>query len=57
VPASAAQKALDLLVSNGILAIWNFAPTDLVYGSNVTLVNVHLSESLQVLSYRMKNAD
>lgn len=55
VPANAAQKSLDLLVGNGICAVWNFAPTDLVHDSRVTVVNVHLSESLQILSYKMKN--
>lgn len=57
VPPHAAQQALDILVNKGVCAIWNFTPTNLIYGSYVTMVNVHLSESLQTLSYKMLHSD
>ncbi len=54
VPRDAAQATLDRLVAAGITAVWNFAPVDLVYPPDeVVVVNVHLSDTLQVLSYKM----
>ncbi len=35
-------------------AIWNFAPLDLEdEGSKLTVVNVHMSDTLHILSYKM----
>ena len=45
VPRINAQKVSDLLVENGVTGIWNFAPVDLVVPEDVTVENVHLSES------------
>ena len=53
-PARSAQPALDMLIAKGVKGIWNFAPTDLTYPEDVTVVNVHLSDSLQTLSFRMR---
>lgn len=52
-PASAAQQVLDRLDACGVHAIWNFAPTDLQHKESMTVVNVHLSDSLQILTYKM----
>jgi redox-sensing transcriptional repressor len=41
-------------VEAGIRAIWNFSHTDLEVPEDVMVENVHLSESLMKLSYRMK---
>ena len=38
----------------GIRSIWNFAPTDLVI-DGMAIENINMSESLFVLTYRMKN--
>ena len=56
-PASAAQEMLDRLYRSGIRAIWNFAPTDLRRPEDMIVVNVHLSESLQTLSYRLAHQE
>ncbi len=56
-PAKGAQQVLNQLVAKGIKGIWNFAPTDLNHPDNVTVVNVHLSDSLQILSFRMIRED
>lgn len=56
-PAVDAQEALDRLSACGVHAVWNFAPRDLSYDKNVIVVNVHLSDSLQILSYKMAHAD
>ena len=53
VPASCAQATADILVKGGVRGIWNFAPVDLALDENVAVNNVHLSDSLNILSYRM----
>jgi redox-sensing transcriptional repressor len=53
IPRTEAQKVADVLVENGIKAIWNFAHLDLEVPSDVVVENVHLSESLMQLSYRI----
>ena len=51
--AKAPQVAADL-VSWGVKAIWNFAPTDLNLPQDIMVENVHLAESLMRLSYNLK---
>ena len=53
VPAEGAQEVADLLITCGIKAIWNFAHVDLDVPSDVVVENVHLSDSLMKLSYRI----
>ena len=45
----------EILVDNGVKAIWNFAHTDLnlKLPKDVIVENVHLSESLMRLSYNL----
>ena len=50
--ACAADVAADV-ASAGVKAIWNFAHTDLALPGDVIVENVHLSESLMQLSYRL----
>ena len=57
VPAAAAQELLDRLYALGIRAIWNFAPVDLQAPRDMVVVNVHLSDSLHILSYQIRNRD
>lgn len=52
-PAEYAQDSLNRLHACGVKAIWNFAPTDLMHPEDLIVVNVHLSDSLQTLSYRI----
>ena len=52
-PKNNAAEAADLLVKNGIKAIWNFAHLDLNVPKDVIVENVHLSESLMGLSYNL----
>ena len=54
VPKDAALPLAERLVSLGIKGIWNFAPVDLELPEQVVVENVHLSESLMRLSYRMR---
>ena len=53
VPSAHAQATCDMLVRGGVRAIWNFAPVDLVLPEGVAVNNVHLYDSLHILSYRM----
>ena len=53
VPKDAAREVARVAVEAGIKAIWNFAHTDLALNDDVVVENVHLSESLMQLSYRL----
>lgn len=53
IPKTKAPEIADRLVSAGIKAIWNFAHVDLNVPDDVVVENVHLSESLMRLSYRV----
>ena len=57
VPKSSAAEIAELLVQNGIKAIWNFAHLDLNVPKDVIVENVHLSESLMRLSYNLTIAE
>lgn len=52
-PKGKATEVADLLVDTNIKGIWNFAHTDLKLPSNIIVENVHLSDSLMSLSYRI----
>lgn len=56
VPREEAVKLTEVLVECGIKAIWNFAHVDLDVPADVVVENVHLSESLMQLSYRLAEA-
>lgn len=53
IPKTKAPEIADRLVKAGIKAIWNFAHVDLQVPDDVVVENVHLSESLMQLSYRV----
>ena len=56
-PKENAREMAEVLVKNGIHAIWNFAHTDLnlIVPDDVAVQNVHLSESLMRLSYSLQS--
>ena len=49
IPKTKAVAVANMLVENGIRAIWNFAHTDLNLPEHIVVENVHLSESLMRL--------
>lgn len=53
IPKTKAPEIADRLVKAGVKAIWNFAHIDLAVPDDVVVENVHLSESLMRLSYRV----
>ncbi len=56
IPKSAAKNISEQLVKLGVKGFWNFSHYDLSLEHNDIIVeNVHLSDSLMTLSYRMTN--
>lgn len=53
IPKTKAVEVSEILVKNGIHAIWNFAHTDLRLPKDVVIESVHLSDSLMKLSYNI----
>ena len=54
VPKPFAQHIADMLISLGVSAIWNFAPVDVEVPEGKVVENVHLSDSLYILSYHLR---
>ena len=47
------MKVVEQLIADGVVGIWNFAHVDLEVPRDIVIENVHLSESLMRLSYRV----
>lgn len=56
-PKAGATSVIGDIVNSGIKAIWNFAHVDLDLPDDIIVENVHLSESLMKLSYKLTSAD
>ncbi len=54
IPKTGAVAVAEILVANGIKAIWNFAHVDLNVPKGIQVENVHLSDSLMKLSYNLE---
>lgn len=54
IPKTSAIEVAEVLVNNGIKAIWNFAHVDLNVPEGIQVENVHLSDSLMKLSYNLE---
>lgn len=52
-PSNAAQSLVEPLVQNGVKGIWNFAAVDITAPPEVVVNNVHLTDSLMMLTFRM----
>ncbi len=57
VPSLYTKDIAEMAVSLGIKALWNFSPMDLKLPGDVVIENVHLSDSLMVLGYRLKTLE
>ncbi len=55
-PKAEADSIVNTLTGNGIRAIWNFAHVDLAV-TDMVVENVHLSDSLMELSYRILQSE
>lgn len=54
VPAEYAQEVCDLLIANGIKAIWNFAPAHLEVPDTILVQTENMATSLAVLSMHLQ---
>ena len=54
VPSHAAHSAAKIVFDAGVKGVWNFSHADLEAPEGVVVENVHLTDSLMVLSYRLK---
>ena len=58
IPKTAAQELADKLVSLGIKAFWNFSHYDIkISHKDVVVENVHLGDSIMMLSYALTNSE
>jgi redox-sensing transcriptional repressor len=56
-PKHVAQSVCDLLVEGGVLSIWNFSPTHLNVPDRVIVEDIHLTDSLLRLAFRLNEAN
>jgi redox-sensing transcriptional repressor len=54
-PVDVSQQITDRLVSAGVKAIWNFAPTSLAVPPGVLVRNEHISRGLSEIAYHLKH--
>lgn len=54
VPAESAQEVCNLLISNGIKAVWNFAPAHLEVPETILVQTENMATSLAVLSMHLQ---
>jgi redox-sensing transcriptional repressor len=54
VPYEATPEVAEKIARLGIRGLWNFSPMDLKLPYDVVVENVHLSDSLMVLGYKLK---
>lgn len=57
VPAVVAQETCNILMSNGIKAILNFAPVVLKAPEQIVINNINLSTEIEAIVYYLKNMD
>lgn len=57
IPKTAAEKLVPRLISNGIKGFWNFSHYDFNGTENITVENVHLTDSLMTLAYGLNNSN
>lgn len=56
-PTEKAQATLDIVSETGVRGVWNFVPISLQAPHDIVVVNVHLTDSLMSLSFRMHEVD
>jgi redox-sensing transcriptional repressor len=57
IPKTSAVKVAEQLVNCGVKAFWNFAHVDLKVPKDIVVENVHLSDSLMKLSFKINSQD
>ena len=54
VPHTAVEETAEKLVNNGVKGLLNFSYMELKFDKDISVENVHLSDPLMTLSYRIK---
>ncbi|MEG1027622.1 MAG: redox-sensing transcriptional repressor Rex, partial [Oscillospiraceae bacterium] len=54
IPKTSTRAICDRIIPLGIKGVWNFSHYDLAKENNIIVENVHLSDSLMTLSYKIK---
>lgn len=57
VPRDAVHETAEKLADNGIKGLLNFSYTELEMAKNIAIENVHLSDPMMTLSYRIKQGE
>ncbi len=57
IPKTNAPKISPILVENGVKGIWNFSHIDLHTPDDVIVENVHLTDSVMTLSYKLSEME
>lgn len=57
VPHDAVHETAEKLADNGIRGLLNFSYTELEMAKNIAIENVHLSDSMMTLSYKIKQGE
>lgn len=56
-PKEAAQEVCDVLVQGGVKGIWNFSPAHLTAPPEVVVEDIHLTDSLLRLAFRLNERE
>ena len=57
IPAVSVKELIDDIIEADIKGIWNFSYLDMEVPADVALVNVHLSDSLMTLAYKLNEIE
>jgi redox-sensing transcriptional repressor len=57
IPSQNISEVAERVAKLGVKGIWNFSPQDLHLSGNVIVENVHLSDGLMVLGYRIRESE
>lgn len=53
IPAAGVKSVINIVINSNIKGIWNFSYLDLKVPPHIAMVNMHLSDSLMTLSYKI----
>ena len=51
------REVVEKAAAGGVKGVWNFAPADLRSSENIKVQNVHLTDSLMTLSFRINETE
>ncbi len=57
IPGTAVETVIDIIYQSDIKGIWNFSYLDLKVPDHIAMVNVHLSDSLMTLAYKISEKE